>query len=90
MILEILIPYLALINILGFWSMGRDKSRAIKGRSRIPEKSLFAYALLGGGIGCLLGMSAFRHKTKKLSFTLGIPIILIVQILIAAMIYRFF
>lgn len=68
--------------------MGRDKRRATKHHSRIPEKRLFAYAFLGGSIGCLLGMSAYRHKTKKLSFTLGIPIILIVQMLIAVIICR--
>jgi uncharacterized membrane protein YsdA (DUF1294 family) len=42
------------------------------------------YAIFGGSIGCLLGMAAWRHKTKHLKFTLGIPLILAVQILIAA------
>lgn len=70
--------------------MGRDKRKATKHHSRIPENRLFACAFLGGGLGCILGMYAFHHKTKKLSFTLGIPVIMILQILIAVIICRYY
>ncbi len=79
MILKILIPYLVLINLIGLLSMRLDKRRAIAHKQRIPEKRLFAYALLGGSIGCILGMLIFRHKTKHLPFTIGMPVILLVQ-----------
>lgn len=79
-----LIIYLAAINLLSFALFGIDKSKAKRGKWRIPEKSLFITAILGGSIGALLGMRTFRHKTKHKSFTIGIPTILILQIAIAA------
>ena len=77
-ILAILI-YLVVLNIIGFTIMGIDKSRAKRGAWRIPEKTLFLIAILGGSIGSLLGMKQFRHKTKHKTFTIGMPAILIVQ-----------
>jgi len=59
-----------------------DKRKAQKGSWRIPEKTLFTITLLGGGIGTILGMYAFRHKTKKLSFSIGFPVILISEIML--------
>ncbi len=75
--------YLLLVNAAGFLLMHMDKAKARKKKWRIPERTLFLTALLGGSLGCLLGMYAFRHKTKHLSFTLGIPAILAVQIALA-------
>lgn len=60
-----------------------DKIKAKKNRWRIPEATLFLVAAIGGSVGSLLGMHLFRHKTKHLSFTVGIPVILAVQILTA-------
>lgn len=77
-ILAILI-YLVVLNIIGFTIMGIDKSRAKRGAWRIPEKTLFLIAILGGSIGSILGMKQFRHKTKHKTFTIGMPAILIVQ-----------
>ena len=58
-----------------------------KGRGRrIPERVLLWVARLGGGVGCWLGMMLFRHKTKHLKFVLGIPAILIAQIVLACLI----
>lgn len=74
--------YLLLINAAGFLLMLIDKQKARKNRWRIPERTLMLVAALGGSIGSLLGMYAFRHKTKHLKFTLGIPAILILQLLI--------
>ena len=77
-----IIIYLIVINIIGFLAMFIDKQKAKKGRWRIPENTLFMLTLLGGGIGTISGMYVFRHKTKKLKFTLGMPAILILEILI--------
>ena len=77
-----LLYYLILINIIGLWSMGEDKRRAIKKHYRLSERTLFGIAWAGGSIGSLIGMYVFRHKTKHWTFKLGIPLIFIAQILI--------
>jgi uncharacterized membrane protein YsdA (DUF1294 family) len=74
-----LIIYLVVINIVAFAAMGIDKQKAIKGEWRIPEKRLFAYVILGGGIGGCLGMSIFRHKTKHIQFKIFFPLITVVE-----------
>ena len=73
--------YLIIINLAGFAMMGIDKARARRKAWRIPELHLFVIALVGGSIGSIIGMYTFRHKTRHMSFTMGMPIILIVQIL---------
>ena len=60
--------------------MAMDKSRARKHQWRIPEKTLFLSAILGGSIGAIAGMYTFHHKTKHWYFVIGMPAILIVQI----------
>ena len=75
-----IIIYFIVINLLGFLMMYIDKKKAIKGKWRISEKSLFVVTLLGGGIGTNIGMNMFRHKTKKMKFSIGFPTILIVEI----------
>lgn len=65
--------------------MGNDKRRARKNAFRIPEATLFAFSIIGGSLGMLIGMYTFRHKTKHWSFKLGIPIILLVQILLCVL-----
>ncbi|MGN0165804.1 MAG: DUF1294 domain-containing protein [Lachnospiraceae bacterium] len=77
--------YLLLVNIIGFALMGIDKSKARKNKWRIPEKTLFFVAILGGSIGCVLGMKLFRHKTKHNKFVYGMPAILAFQVMMAAM-----
>ena len=57
-----------------------DKFKARKNLWRIPEKTLFLVAALGGSIGSLLGMYLVRHKTQHLTFTLGMPLILALQV----------
>ena len=79
--------YLLLINAAAFLLMLVDKLKAKKNRWRIPERTLFGSALLGGSIGTILGMYTFRHKTKHLSFTLGMPAILIAQVALAIWIF---
>ena len=80
--------YLLLINAAAFMLMLADKRKAIKNRWRIPERTLILSAAFGGSIGALLGMYTFRHKTKHLKFTLGIPAILIAQISLAIWIFQ--
>ena len=80
--------YLLLINAVAFILMLADKRKARKNRWRIPERTLILSAALGGSIGALLGMYTFRHKTKHLKFTLGIPAILIAQISLAIWIFQ--
>lgn len=83
-----LIWYLAAMNLLAFILMGVDKAKARRGAWRIPEKVLFLSALVGGSVGALLGMYAFRHKTKHLSFVIGIPVILLLQLAAAVWLMR--
>lgn len=65
--------------------MGIDKRKAQKGKWRIPEKSLFLIALALGSVGSILGMYTFRHKTRHKSFVIGMPLILLLQLLLAGM-----
>ncbi len=78
--------YLLAINLIAFLAMYIDKKRAKWGKWRIKESTLFILVLLGGGIGGILGMYTFRHKTKKPRFVIGFPVILIIEIICAIMI----
>ena len=61
------------VNVLAFSFMGIDKRRARAGMRRIPERTLFMTAVAGGVFGAWLGMYAFRHKTRKRAFVVGMP-----------------
>ena len=74
-----MVIYLLIINAIGFAIMLLDKYLAKNNLWRIPEKSLFGIALFGGSLGCIVGMYAVRHKTRHISFTLGMPGILVLQ-----------
>ncbi len=77
-----IIIYFILINIIGFLIMYIDKQKSQKkGKWRIPEKTLFIITALGGGIGTIAGMYAFRHKTQKVAFVVGFPVITILEII---------
>lgn len=87
-VITILLIYFAAVNILGLCLMGLDKYKAKKQAWRIPESTLFIMAVIGGSIGCILGMYAFRHKTRHWYFVYGMPAILLLQIaLFVAIIY---
>ena len=76
------------MNGFTFCLYGVDKRRAKRGAWRIPEKTLFLSAILGGGVGAIAGMQLFRHKTRHRSFVIGMPLILLAWvILLAALIY---
>lgn len=85
--MDIFLTYLTIINAVGFSFMLVDKRRARKNRWRIPESTLMLIALLGGSIGSLAGMYAFRHKTRHVKFTVGIPVILALQVVLAVSIF---
>lgn len=76
---QALLVYLLLINAAGFLSMLADKQKAKKKKWRISEAALMSIAALGGSLGSLAGMYAFRHKTRRKKFTVGIPLLLAVQ-----------
>ena len=79
--MKIVTAYLILVNIIGFLLMGTDKKRAIRKRWRIPEKTLFLCSLIGGSIGTWAGMYVFHHKTKHYYFVVGMPMILLMQVI---------
>ena len=72
--------YLVVLNLIGFIMMGADKKKAIRHKWRIPEKTLFLIAILGGSLGGIIGMRTYRHKTKHMYFVVGFPFIFIVQV----------
>jgi len=78
-VLHILLGILAAINVFSFLLMARDKRRSIRGsgKTRTPEGKLFFLATICGAIGVYLGMLAFRHKTKKWYFQIGIPLLIL-------------
>lgn len=77
---KLIFLYLLIVNAIGFVLMLGDKRMAQKKLWRIPEATLLAMAAIGGSIGSLIGMYTFRHKTKHMKFTLGIPAILALQV----------
>ena len=84
--MKLLLYYLLIINAAGFLLMLVDKWKAKKNRWRVRESTLLLIAALGGSVGCLIGMYLFRHKTRHLKFTLGIPLILAGQCIAAVLI----
>lgn len=80
---------LVIINLVTFFLFGIDKSAAVKEKQRIPNRVLLGLAALGGSIGAWAGMYTFRHKTKKWYYTITVPVMLLLQItLIALLINR--
>ena len=82
-----LVIYLLVVNVVAFALMGIDKRKAVRQQWRIPEKTLFLSAIIGGSIGSIAGMQVFRHKTKHWYFVAGMPAILVVQIAAAVLVY---
>ncbi|MFB5269760.1 DUF1294 domain-containing protein [Paenibacillus enshidis] len=81
-----LLIWLFVINCIAYIVMSDDKNRARRKRDRIPEKTLFLLALIGGALGILVGMYRKRHKTKHASFKYGIPLLLFLN----ALLYGYF
>ena len=70
------------VSLVSFALFGIDKQKAVHHAWRIPERVLILSAIAGGSIGALLGMGCFHHKTRKPLFSVGIPVILCLQVLI--------
>ncbi len=89
-LLKAVLVWLAVINLIAFALMGLDKWKARRDAWRIPEKTLFLAALLGGALGGTVGMHLFHHKTRHWYFRFGFPVLLILQLLLAGFLaYRF-
>lgn len=78
----VLVTFFAVMNITGFLSMGLDKRKAKHHQNRISEMTLMLIAALGGAAGSWLGMEVFRHKTQHAKFSVGVPVIFAIQIVI--------
>lgn len=87
-VIQIITVYLVSMNAIGFAIMGIDKYKARKNLWRIPEATLFIIAIIGGSIGSIIGMYTFRHKTRHLTFVIGMPAILIIQILLIVLLIK--
>ncbi len=85
----VFIVYLLVINTLSFIQIGYDKNLAKKNKSRISEKTLLFFVLLGGTIGSGIGMLIFRHKTSKKSYLLKFWFIVAIQLLVIYFIYNY-
>ena len=85
--IDTILIYFIIINLLAFALMGIDKRRAVRHSWRIPEKTLFLSAILGGSIGAIAGMQLFRHKTKHWYFSYGMPAIFILQVFLAVLLW---
>lgn len=86
--IRLILLYLLIVNAIAFTLMLADKRMAQKNLWRISEATLLMSAAIGGSIGSLAGMYTCRHKTKHLKFTLGVPAILMAQIVIAFLLIR--
>ena len=82
-----LLVYLITVNALSFVLMLADKYKAKKSLHRIPEKTLLGFAAAGGSIGILSGMYLVRHKTLHKKFTIGVPVLLTLQIIAAVILW---
>ena len=78
---KLVLAYLYAVNLTALALFGVDKHRAVHGGRRIPESVLLGIAVIGGSIGAIGGMLSFRHKTRKPRFSVGLPVILAIQIL---------
>ena len=85
---DVLLVYLAVLNLVTFALYGADKRRAKKGQWRIPEKTLFLPAIFGGALGGVAGMRLFHHKTRHWYFRAGFPLLFLFQALLLFFLWR--
>ena len=86
---KVVLIYLLTVNAAAFLMMFLDKRFAVHGQWRIPEKTLFLLAALGGSLGGCLAMRLFRHKTRHRSFAIGFPLLLVVHAAALVLLIRF-
>lgn len=87
--MKIFLIYIIVINIVSFLAMYSDKQKSLKKKWRTPEKVLFLYVFLGGGIGGTIAMHLFHHKTKHWHFKYGFPIITIIEFIAVVYVINF-
>ncbi len=87
--MKLLDLYLLLINAASLFLMLIDKVKARKNHWRIPERTLLTVAAIGGSLGAVLGMNLFRHKTKHPKFSIGLPCILAVHIVLLVLLHSY-
>ena len=75
-----IISWILFISIWSFIMMGYDKKQSKRRGRRVPEKTLWLFAILGGGIGSYLGMMAFSHKTRHTEFRIGFLLLALLYI----------
>lgn len=80
--MKYIVIYVAIINVLSFLLFGIDKYKAKKNKWRVSERTLLVSAAAGGSLGAFAGMRMFHHKTQKKKFSIGIPVIIILQIIV--------
>lgn len=85
---KLVVGWVILLSLIAFVLMGVDKERARRRAWRVPERTFFLLALLGGCPGAIAGMWLFRHKTRHWSFKLGLPLILLLQAIGLGLILR--
>ncbi|WP_282937338.1 DUF1294 domain-containing protein [Paenibacillus sp. RC67] len=85
----IFIAYWVVVNMVGFLMMGHDKSQAKRRGRRVPEKRLFTLAAIGGALGSWIAMRVYRHKTKHMSFVIGIPLLIVLNAFCSYYLYEF-
>ena len=85
----LLFGYIMLMSLILLAFIGADKRRAKRRAWRVPERTLFWLAALGGGLGGVLGMLAFRHKTKHASFCIGMPFLMLLNFAAAYLLLRY-
>ena len=91
----LLLCWLLVINLVTFLVFGLDKWKAKRKEKResvrrVPERTLFLLSAIGGSVGALLGMRVFHHKTLHRSFRIGVPVILMLQILVPVGLWVYF
>lgn len=82
MTIIILLGYLIIMNVYTFILMGMDKQYARKQARRVPEKRIFTLSAIGGALGAYIGMRMWRHKTKHRSFVIGLPLLLLFNLIV--------
>ena len=90
MIVKNIVKYLVVVNLLAFACFGIDKQKAKMHQWRISEKALLGIAICGGSLGAICGMRIFHHKTKHPKFSVGLPVILLIQAVAAIIAYTMF
>jgi len=83
-IILVALAIIAIMNIAAFALMGHDKKMARQGKLRVPEKTLFLVTACFGGLGGVLGMKVFHHKTQHWYFRVFFPVLLTVQVILLA------